>query len=49
MTGRVAVIGLGPGDDRYLTRELRTTYEADAAGIDADQLISRLLETVPVP
>jgi precorrin-3B C17-methyltransferase len=21
MTGRLAVVGLGPGDDRYLTRE----------------------------
>lgn len=28
---------------------LRTTYEADARGIDADELIDRLLATVPAP
>ncbi len=32
-----------------LRHRLRTTYEADAKGIDADQLIDRLLDTVPSP
>ena len=32
-----------------LRHRLRTTYEADAKGIDADQLIGRLLSTVPSP
>ena len=32
-----------------LRHRLRTTYEADAKGIDADQLIDRLLATVPSP
>lgn len=32
-----------------LRHRLRTTYEADARGIDADQLIDRLLDTVPAP
>ena len=32
-----------------LRHRLRTTYEADAKGIDADQLIDRLLATVPAP
>ena len=32
-----------------LRHRLRTTYEADAKGIDADQLIDRLLSTVPSP
>ena len=32
-----------------LRHRLRTTYEADAKGIDSDQLIDRLLATVPSP
>jgi MoxR-like ATPase len=32
-----------------LRHRIRTTYEADARGIDADQLVSRLLNTVPAP
>jgi len=32
-----------------LRHRLRTTYEADAKGIDADQIIDRLLATVPAP
>jgi MoxR-like ATPase len=32
-----------------LRHRMRTTYEADAKGIDADQLIDRLLDTVPSP
>ena len=28
MTGRVAIIGLGPGDDRYLTREASDALES---------------------
>jgi len=32
-----------------LRHRLRTTYEADAKGIDADQLVDRLLDTVPSP
>jgi len=32
-----------------LRHRLRTTYEADARGIDADQLIALLLGTVPAP
>jgi MoxR-like ATPase len=32
-----------------LRHRLRTTYEADAKGIDADQLVDRLLATVPSP
>ena len=32
-----------------LRHRLRTTYEADARGIDADQLIDQLLATVPAP
>jgi len=32
-----------------LRHRLRTTYEADAKGIDADELIDRLLDTVPAP
>ena len=32
-----------------LRHRLRTTYEADAKGIDADQLVDRLLATVPAP
>jgi MoxR-like ATPase len=32
-----------------LRHRLRTTYEADAKGIDADELIRRLLATVPAP
>ena len=28
MSGRLAIIGLGPGDDRYLTREARDALEA---------------------
>jgi MoxR-like ATPase len=32
-----------------LRHRLRTTYEADARGIDSDQLIDRLLATVPSP
>jgi MoxR-like ATPase len=32
-----------------LRHRLRTTYEADAKGIDADQLIDRLLDAVPAP
>jgi MoxR-like ATPase len=32
-----------------LRHRLRTTYEADAKGIDSDQLIDRLLATVPAP
>jgi len=32
-----------------LRHRLRTTYEADAKGIDSDQLIARLLATVPSP
>ena len=32
-----------------LRHRLRTTYEADAKGIDADELIDRLLATVPAP
>ena len=32
-----------------LRHRLRTTYEADAKGIDADQLIGRLLDAVPAP
>ncbi len=32
-----------------LRHRLRTTYEADARGIDADELIDRLLDTVPAP
>jgi MoxR-like ATPase len=32
-----------------MRHRLRTTYEADAKGIDADQLIDRLLATVPSP
>ena len=32
-----------------LRHRLRTTYEADAKGVDAEQLIDRLLYTVPAP
>ena len=32
-----------------LRHRIRTTYDADARGIDADQLITRLLDTVPSP
>jgi MoxR-like ATPase len=32
-----------------LRHRLRTTYEADAKGIDADQIVDRLLDTVPSP
>jgi MoxR-like ATPase len=32
-----------------MRHRLRTTYEADAKGIDADELIDRLLATVPAP
>ena len=32
-----------------LRHRLRTTYEADAKGIDADQLVDRLLDAVPSP
>ncbi|MGE0158197.1 MAG: AAA family ATPase [Gemmatimonadales bacterium] len=32
-----------------LRHRLRTTYEADAKGIDSDQIIDRLLATVPSP
>ena len=32
-----------------LRHRLRTTYEADAKGIDSDQLVDRLLATVPAP
>jgi MoxR-like ATPase len=32
-----------------LRHRLRTTYEADAKGIDPDQLVDRLLATVPSP
>ncbi|MFP3949054.1 MAG: AAA family ATPase [Gemmatimonadota bacterium] len=32
-----------------LRHRLRTTYEADARGIDADQLVDRLLAAVPAP
>lgn len=32
-----------------LRHRIRTTYDADARGIDADQLIERLLDTVPAP
>jgi MoxR-like ATPase len=32
-----------------MRHRLRTTYEADAKGIDADQLVDRLLATVPAP
>jgi MoxR-like ATPase len=32
-----------------LRHRMRTTYEADAKGIDADQLIDRLLDTVHSP
>ena len=32
-----------------LRHRLRTTYEADAKGIDADRIVDRLLDTVPSP
>jgi len=32
-----------------LRHRLRTTYEADARGIEADQIIERILHTVPAP
>jgi MoxR-like ATPase len=32
-----------------LRHRLRTTYEADARGVDADQLVDRLLDAVPAP
>ena len=32
-----------------LRHRIRTTYDADARGIDADHLITRLLDTVPSP
>ncbi len=32
-----------------LRHRLRTTYEADAKGIDSDELVDRLLATVPAP
>ncbi len=32
-----------------LRHRLRTTYEADAQGIDPDELIDRLLAAVPAP
>ena len=32
-----------------LRHRLRTTYEADAKGIDSDQIVDRLLATVPSP
>ena len=32
-----------------LRHRLRTTYEADARGIDGDQIVTRLLATVPAP
>jgi MoxR-like ATPase len=32
-----------------LRHRIRTTYEADARGIDADQIVARLLATVPSP
>lgn len=32
-----------------LRHRIRTTYEADARGIDADQIVARLLATVPTP
>ena len=32
-----------------MRHRLRTTYEADARGIDADQVVQRVLEAVPAP
>ncbi|MEX2583181.1 MAG: MoxR family ATPase [Gemmatimonadota bacterium] len=32
-----------------LRHRIRTTYDADARGIDADQLVTRLLATIPAP
>ena len=28
---------------------LRTTYEADARGIDSDEIVRRILDAVPAP
>ena len=32
-----------------LRHRLRTTYEADARGIDADEIVRRVLDQVPAP
>lgn len=34
---------------KVMRHRLRTTYEADARGIDSDQIITRVLEAVPAP
>jgi MoxR-like ATPase len=34
---------------KVMRHRLRTTYEADARGIDSDQIIARVLEAVPSP
>lgn len=34
---------------KVMRHRLRTTYEADARGIDSDQIIARVLEAVPAP
>ena len=34
---------------KVMRHRLRTTYEADARGIDPDQLVTQLLEAVPAP
>ncbi len=44
MTGRIAVVGLGPGDDRYLTREAADTL----AAADALYGYGPYLDRVPV-
>lgn len=34
---------------KVMRHRLRTTYEADARGIDSDQIVARVLEAVPAP
>jgi MoxR-like ATPase len=34
---------------KVMRHRIRTTYEADARGIDSDQIVQRVLDTVPSP
>jgi MoxR-like ATPase len=34
---------------KVMRHRLRTTYEADARGVDSDQIVERVLEAVPSP
>jgi len=34
---------------KVMRHRLRTTYEADARGVESDEIVRRVLEAVPAP